>query len=729
MKISFSACLLISFFSVAWSQDYNFENDWQNIGPTTMPEARSLSEGGIGPVEFIRISDKDPNLMLAGSLNGGLFFSQNGGDLWETAGSDVWNYSNCAWAEIYPSDNNMWFAVSMRDGFGAEPGNIGKNGGVLRTRNRGATWESVANYSVFENNQGIIIFGLRFSSNDPKKMYVLTSKGLYFTEDCTADFLKWNKVSYVNGVIYDLEVESNYLCFSIESKKKWNIMISDNQKLVPIPELEKESRAINKVTIESQGGFFYFLIDFKNSKDEVWRYDPQSKKIEMIFNKGRISFGGGYAFAINPHNNNEFMIGNGVRVAQWLIKEQTFSKIGSDYHVDIECIAYHPVFKDIMYIGSHGGVFKSIDNGMTWEFKSNGIGNAEVLGLSVSTINPKAVAVGLFHNGSLVHADWNSDGHYFWKQVNGGDALIPTINPFHDSIVYTSNQYISGGLYFSSDTAKHNRRLHSRNTYATPGWSMAVQLHPLADSVLYFNFKEPTLNNKGNIDIVRSLRPHDSEKFQRISNFKESHGLLKYKVYNLYTSKFHPNLLFAYVLSTEKIKGKDKKVHRLFMLRNALGDSEVIINQWEELELPRNTWVADVVVHPKKANKVYISYANGMRVNQAKPDDKGMIYYIKYNKSDLSIKRNWDISANIPSAKSGSRNMVVTKNKDLFIGTSTGVYFGNKSTLRGGKSWQLIGRGELPNCKVSGLDYNINNQILTISYGGRGVWQIDLTSN
>ena len=714
---------LTCFTSVAWGQDYNFDIKWNDVGPSTNPVSRSVSEGGIGPVEFIRISKKNPDLMLAGSLNGGLFVSENGGDLWKNAGSDNWNVSNCGWAEIYPSDDNIWFAVSMRDGFGADPGNISKNGGVFRTKNRGITWESVGDYSDFNNSTSLIIYGLRFWSDNSKKMYALTNKGLYFTEDCTADYLEWSKVSYVDGLIYDLEVEKDFLCFSNKVKKRWNVMISEGQRLIPIPEIASESRPINRITVEKLNGLFYFLIDFEKVKDEVWTYNPKTKKIEVVYNRGIVTFGSGYTFGINPHNPNELMIGNRLRLVKWLIDEQTTSRIGTDYHVDLECVAYHPSKPNIVFIGSHGGVFKSSDNGASWEFKSEGMGIAEVLGLSVSKNDPKTIAVGLFHDGSLVHADWDKNGAYYWKQVNGGDALIPIINPQSDSIIYTSNQYGGGGLYYSEDTAKRNKRLHSSRQFKTSGWSMAAALHPNADSILFFNFSDAT--GKGNIDVLRSKRPHDPKSFEVISDFNASHGLKKYQVYRLFTSKFHPDLLFAYVLSTEQSKGKEKRFHRLFMLSNSLDSTANIKNQWQELDIPRNDWVGDLELHPKKWHKMYLSYSAGVPVKSSAPDDKGMVYHLKYKKSDYTLQRNWDISGLIPSATGGMNNMVMTKGKELFIGTSTGVYFGTKSTLKGGKSWQFVG-DNLPNCSVTGLDYNVAYRILTISYDGRGVWQANL---
>ncbi|MFK8044346.1 MAG: hypothetical protein AB8B72_02535 [Crocinitomicaceae bacterium] len=725
LKIKYIVTLFCLVGFLTYSQNVVLTNQWEEIGPFDNPIARSQTAAGLGPVEFIQISKKTPSLMIAGSLMGGLFYSENSGDTWENGGSDSWESSNCGWAVISPLDDNMWFGVSIRDGYNGGPGDIGKNGGIYRTKNKGVTWESVAKYSVFENATNTIIYGLRFHPTQPDKMYVLTSKGLFFTEDYSADYLEWTKVKYVKGSVYDLELTKKNLCFSVKYKQSWKVVVSEGQKLVPIPEITSEKREIKHITIEKSNNLFYFLIDFKTGKDEVWKYNPISKNVEVICKSASVTYGAGYTFAINPFDSNEIMIGHGLRVRKWLIAEQKFENLDNNYHVDVECVVYHPAIKNLLYIGTHGGVFKSSDSGENWQFKSYGFGNSEVLGMAVSGSDPNVIAIGLFHGGTLLRADWAKNGTYKWKQVNGGDALVPIINPNADSIVYTSNQYSGGGLFYSTDTAQHNKLLHYRKNYGTPGWSIDAKLHPKADSVLFFNFRHQEGASKGNVDVIRSVSPHITDSMEVISNFKITHNIDKYKVYGLFTSDFHPDILLAYIISKHTVKGKSKNRHRLFMLPNSLDTSAAISKQWVELELPRNDWIGDISLDPKKWFKMYITYSAGVPVKSSSPDDKGMIYHAKYKKSNYVLKRNWDISASIPSAKGGSRNLIITANKNVFVATSTGVYYGTKSTLKGGKSWQKVGNG-LPNIKVSGLHYDESNQILILSYNGRGVWMYDL---
>ena len=687
-----------------FGQDLNLKAQWENYGPVDQPIGNNISAKGIGPIEFIQISETNPMALLAGSLYGGLFASDDGGNTWINSGSDRWLNSGCGWACFHPKNAQTWFATSIEQAKKGKPGKTGLKGGILRTVDNGLTWENIASYANFDHNSYVSIYGLRFHSKDNNKLYALTSIGLFLTENCLAKSVVWKKISPLKGSIYDLEIIGETVAVAVDLKRKWEVFFSEGQEFVSLKVLKDETRKISHVTIEKAGLNFYVLIDFASAKDEIWKINAKTKSIDVICNRGRVSFGAGYTFTLNPFNSNEIIVGNGLRVRKWLIDAGKFQKLNGDYHVDVEHAAYHPTIENKLFLATHGGVYKSDDNGLSWSFSSSGIGNAEVLGLAVSETDPNEIAVGLNHDGTVVRADWNKTGIYTWRQVNGGDALLPLISPTKSNVVFTSNQYTGGGLYYSKDTAVNNINIHGYNKVKTSGWAMASVLHPFYDSILFFNFTDKSPMK--NIDVARTFDPSKKNSIQIISNFKASHGLEKYQVFSLFNSKFHPDILLAYVLDyTKDDNGKSITNHRLFKLSNVLDTSSSIVNNWRELELPRNGWVSSIVMDQKKWFKQYVSYTGGAQIDKNKPNDKSMIFYAKYRKSSHVISRNWDISSNIPSGIAGKYNMVYVTGKRVFIATQSGVYMGTKSTLRGGKLWRKVGSG-LPHCKVYGLHYH-----------------------
>ena len=109
----FITLLLIVSASLSFGQIGGLNKDWVSIGRNSSPvNPKFRGDAGIGPIEFIRVYQEKEGYLLAGSLHGGLFFSENGGDSWINSGSDAWPHTGCAWADFHPTDENVWFACS-----------------------------------------------------------------------------------------------------------------------------------------------------------------------------------------------------------------------------------------------------------------------------------------------------------------------------------------------------------------------------------------------------------------------------------------------------------------------------------------------------------------------------------------------------------------------------------------------------------------------------------------
>ena len=733
VKIKFFFLLFLLLSSTVHAQIEDFNKFWQPIGPYSMPDnALSISATGIGPVEFIRVHPTEKGQLLAGSLNGGLFHSDNGGEFWNIAGSDSWDYSACAWADFHPVNHNIWFACSNESGDNGGPGKIGEKGGVMRTMNGGIDWELVGDYRNFAGSQYVKLFGTRFHPKDPNLILVLTSVGLFYTESSLSDNVQWLRVPNVNGWVYDVDFIDGNMYITNFDKDKWELLKfnqDDFQRHQKIAGIQTENKGLQYLTIEPSGKDLLVLKVFSNDKDEVWKYHPNKNTQELLLDKQQITFGFGRTFAVNPHNVEEFYLGYNTRLRKWNAPYNGTSPIGGDYHVDIEFIAFDPFDSLKVYMATHGGVYISEDGAQNWEFKSENFGNAEVMGLAVSPSDPNQIVIGTYHDGSMLRADFDKNGNYFWRTVNGGDGLIPLIDPNHNGVVYTSNQYNGGGLYYSDDTIKTNSiNLHNQHSLKSAGWEMAATLNGALSKVVYFNFVEKSGANKNNIDICRLVKNKTDENFAIISDFNASHKLSTYKVYGLFTSKHHPNTLLAYVLDyTKDENGKAITVHRLY--RNDFINSNplTVMKSWVELQIPKKSWIADVEIDGNSSNIIYISYTRGGDVVNTY-DNAEMVYAVKYKDlNSYSAKRKIDISRNVPSETSGRYNLEYTSSfgGGLFIATKSGVYFGSNKVLKGRKSWLKIGNG-LPHCKIYGLDFNEESKVLTVGLFGRGVWQYNL---
>lgn len=722
---------LVFLFPLVVFSQYDFNKQWEFLGPDDKPNVlKPQSASGVGPIEFIRVFQQDTKNLLAGSNLGGLFFSEDGGENWIPAGSDYWPYSGCGWADFYPENKSTWFAYSQIADNNGKPGRMGALGGIYRTTKEGTDWKLIGSPASFGGSDYRTIYGFRFHPTNSKMLFVLTDDGLYYTTNCLEENVAWSRFENFNGLMYDLDFQNEIVFVSNLANGKWNVYSSNINKyeLKIIASIENLSEKMLSITFEPFRENLLILIDYKDASDAVYEYIIKTGELKKLMNNQMINFGAGNSFAVSPHDSTEFIIGNSITMKKWNYTNLKEQKLGGGYHPDVEFIVYDPIDTSKIYIACHGGVYISNDAGLSWASKCNGLGNAEVMGMDVSETDPNEIVIGCYHDGSSVRADFNKDGNYFWRTVNGGDALTPLIDPTNAGIVYTSTQYVGGGLYYSTDTAKNYNNIHNSNSLGTSGWELSAVLHPVEEKLLFFNFSVKELEGKGNIDIARTPDAGKLKSAERISNFLKTHNLESYKVYGVFNNIFFPDHLYAYVLHMEKDSaGKSTTTHRLFRTESARDSAHLVIDSWYELEIPYSSWIGDVEGDPQSPNQVYLSYSSAREVDVNAGQTSGLIYSLKYNKKTNALKREIDITSTIPVSIAGRFNMVCVFNegKEIFIATRTGIYYGNAKTLKGKADWQPVGFS-LPHCKIYGLHYHQGEKLLTVGLYGRGVWRYRL---
>jgi hypothetical protein len=603
--------LLIQFVQISFSQAYDFNGQWTTLGPDKKPsEDRRQSANGIGPIEFIAVHPRKKGHLLACALNGGLFYSTNGGEQWINSGSDDWDYSACSWADYHPDNEKIWFANSNITGANGSAGIMGHQGGVYRTMNAGLDWELIADKSAFINSEFMTVYGFKFNPEDSKQLFVNTDEGVYYSTDCLAEKVEWNRVPGIAGWIYDIDMLGSDMYMAHMQFGKWNLQhtnLAGFEEMTKVKFIEDITDPISSITCESYGDSLLVLVNYLRKGDELWKYNPDTQESELLLKNQRIVFGKGRTFAVSPHRSQEIMLGNGTSIYRWDLETRKKISMRGGYHVDIECVVYDPFDSMKVYLATHGGVYTTLDNAESWESTSNGLGVAEVEGIAVSMEDPEQITIGCFHDGSSLRANFDKDGNYYWKNINGGDGLVPIGPPNDPKTVFTSNQYNGGGLYVSKDTGRTKKNIHALNHVSSSGWQMSAVLHPSNPEILFFNYQIKRGEEKDNIDILRTNDVLGKNQAERISNFKESHNIEHYSIFGIYNSKDYPDVLFAHMLhTTQNEKGKNVIVHRLFRNDHNRDSAPAVINGWYEIEIPRSDWIAQVTTDPKSKNRIYV---------------------------------------------------------------------------------------------------------------------------
>lgn len=120
----------------------------------------------------------------------------------------------------------------------------------------------------------------------------------------------------------------------------------------------------------------------------------------------------------------------------------------------------HPQDANIAWVATAGGgVFKTTDQGSSWQVVSNGLSDHNVTGLSIDLGNPNILYAGTYSHGVFK----SEDGGESWVNSSAGmdpnDSITAlVVDPTHLNVVYAGSS--RSGLYLSEDAGQSWRLLN-----------------------------------------------------------------------------------------------------------------------------------------------------------------------------------------------------------------------------------------------------------------------------
>jgi len=712
---------------------------WHELGPIRMPEngITWLSQGGcnrgVGPIEFIQFYKNNTSKMLCGSNSGGLFYSDDAGQTWHQGGSDLqWDNSGCNWALFHPNNPNIWYASNSGP-------SLMYTRGIYRTFNHGQSWDKIADYASLNNNfwENINKMVIDFSQPDDV-LFVPMTNGLFKSINLSNQNPTFNKLTdpLVDGNIYDLEMKidnHNYLVAAVLDKgnpKFWHPIFSQDggntwnviSNYPVVIDIVPESGSVTIETTDANPNYFYFLIDTENPlTSAIYRYDAVSSawtNLSDISNGHNITMGGGHGFGISQTTMDEIYVSGGVRYKTRILNSwnsyNDYATNVYDYHVDIEDLVAHPTYSNEIWMASHGGVYKSINKGENWVNMSEGIANAEVYRLATSETHPEFMLIGLNHDGTLrSDPPYNSLWTPLWRTVYGGDGLTPMIDYSDPSHMWASTQSFmvrsdNYGLEFSFNTIASY--WNSWNVFAVLNSQNPIWQFSNGTTSQYLN----------RVEVMRSWNRGTNR--NPISNFNQSHSMINYKTWKMYTAPSNGDYLYAHVL--DYISGSPFPNQRLFRTKFANAANPQLT--FEELTMPRLAWISDLKADEENPNIVYITYSSD---DAMFPQGNGIIYKVDYTNSNTTPVIT-DLTKNLPYFGLGFTSLTREKATDggMYLGSDVGVFYTNNKLLNDPNpsiGWNLVGVN-LPHVGINGVELNYVVNKLRVGTYGRGVWENDL---
>lgn len=480
------------------------ELEWTNVGPSGVGSMQPHWGINSGRVRGLGVHPVDPNIAFVGSASGGIWKTVDGGESWADVGVHLESLTFGAIA-FDPQNPDVIYAGTGEPSYN---GYSYDGHGMYKSEDLGETWRFVGqdDFGIQTRFSGVavdpfdsdIVYASLFTGDQP---------GIWRSVDAGEN---WQRViEAVNGLdvlthpgregrVY--AVSRNGFQVSNDHGETW---IEQNTGLPAPSEYDWLTRMHLALHYDGNLTTIYLAIHWQNQVG-VYKTINDGLSWEQIF---YVDSGeqGWYDLdiGVSPNDaNHAFLLTNilrettdGINFTPVTIPGSDDPYWGSPMHVDYHQIAYSLSDPDIIYVGCDGGVYQSLDGGLNWEHRNNGIRTLQFYRMSSSPSDADVMYGGAQDNGSFHTFD---QGETEWPNSYGGDGMDNFVDHTNPNYVYMSSQ--NGGLVRSN-----NRGLPgSFSAIRIPGnepkaWIAPYFMHPWDNNIIYSATSKPYRStNRGN---------------------------------------------------------------------------------------------------------------------------------------------------------------------------------------------------------------------------------------
>ena len=364
-------------------------------------------------------------------------------------------------------------------------------------------------------------------------------------------------------------------------------------------------------------------------------------------------------------------------------------------HADQHGMAWDPRVPDRVYVGNDGGMYRSDDNGASYEHGVYMPFN-QLYSIDVSQQRPERLVAGLQDNGG--RRSWTADDEVeadSWNDITGGDGTEMRINPENDLIVYGCSQY--GACSVSTNGGNQRTGFDTQIIGDRKNWLTPIEFEPGNPSTVYTasSIVHRSTNDGADWEPV-SLDLTDGE-----AGSTETNPL--FRNYNtVSTIAATPGDVGFLLVGTDD--GNLWYSH----------DNAASLTSWTKVadsDLPDH-YVTSVAIDPRNPDVAYATYS-GFRWGENAST--------VFRSADRGVS--WDnISGDLPQSPV---NKVQVVGDDLFVATDVGVFWTPDVAKDNGAKWYVLG-DNLPIAPVWDLQYQANQHRLYAASFGRGAYSVPL---
>lgn len=602
----------------------------------------------------IWVGTGDKNISGTCYLGGGIYFSNDAGATWTNKGLvNTYVISNVL---VDPSNSNIVYAATM-----GNPFNLDINRGLYKTTDGGTSWNNV----LFINDSTGVV-DLIMDPNDPLTLYatsftrVRTAKRSTFHSDQCKIYKTTNGGStwaILTGGLPTGDVGRIGVSISATNSNVLYAIVANVTSYIEGVYKSTDAGATwiakNSLDLETlgtcYGGFgWYFGKIHINPNDDNMIYTYGVDKF--------ISYDGG-------DNWNLF-------APAWWTYE-----VHADGH-DLEFIDNQK-----MILATDGGLYKTIDNGITWTDIDN-MPTTQFYRVTTMPTSTQTFYGGAQDNGTI---GGNKSSPATWNRDFGGDGFKFQASPLDTLMRYFETQW--AGIYYDDhgSQAQLNAGLTGGERF---NWNSPYMLDKFDPTIIYLCAENV---------FKMTAAPYGT--FSSISSDLTDGPILTLKGGNTISamaqSEFNQNTLF--------IGTTDANV----WVTTTGGTS------WTSIAtgLP-DRYVTSINTSPNVNGNVYISFS-GYRLYDNTPH----IFKSTDNGNTWT-----GIQGDLPNFAVNDIMVFPGDENNILVGTDAGVY----QSLDGGLTWLLMGTG-MPQVAVLELELNETATVLSAATFGRGIMVMDLT--
>lgn len=662
-------------------KNLSLDSMWRSIGPTNIG----------GRVLALAINPLNPNIVWAGSASGGLWKSTSGGE-----GTTAWTYVNTGFPTlsvsaiaINPINPSIMYigtgeiSLYQRPLVGTPGARASYGMGILKSTDGGTTWSQTSlswEFSDITAVQRIVINPLNTNT-----LFAATSEGTYKSTDAGETW------SLSHSVVMAMDVAMNPNDTTIL------YVACGNGNSSPNPGLYKTTDAGTTWTKLTSGlpsaNFGRTAISISPSNPSIvyagitnastfgviglYKTTNDGASWTNVSTYNYVGTQGWYNNVVAVHPlNPDTVYCNGLYISRTTNGGPNLSHVSSSAHADHHALAFDPTNPSIIYFGTDGGVYKTLNGSASFIDCNNGFVTTQFYPGFANSLYDSTIALGgLQDNGVLKYS-----GSLSWTMVDGGDGGWCAIDPTNHNIMYDEYIYLTiskstnGGLTFLSA----NAGLPSNSSNA--------------------NFIAPFVMSPSNPNILYAGAKNVFKTTNAAASWFAPNGganLNGTKIACIGVSYTSPDTLLA---ATGSGALGENPLFQVFRSTNG-GQS------WTNVtgNLP-NRYPTDIEFDPTDSRNVYMTYSGYGTGHVFKSSDGG---------------QNWiNITGNLPDIPHQSITLDPEEPSQLYVGTDLGVF---RTTIND-TTWEDFNDG-MPLAMVLDLTVSRANHALRASTFGNGVYE------